>query len=95
MAVVVMITVGISAVEGLVQACSVHRSLARVVSITAFFGSSTCSCDLSVTLTAIFICSVGSSGSGVDYYCQQVCYRNNQQTCIFVAQRVRNFRCTR
>ena len=60
MAVVVMITVGISAVEGLVQACSVHRSLAHVV-----YGSSTCSCDLSVTLTAIFICSVGSSGSGV------------------------------
>ena len=90
MAVVVMITVGISAVEGLVQACSVHRSLAHVV-----YGSSTCSCDLSVTLTAIFICSVGSSGSGVGYYCQQVCYRNNQQSCISMAQRVRNFRCTR
>ena len=85
-----MITVGISAVEGLVQACSVHRSLAHVV-----FGSSTCSCDLSVTLTAIFICSVGSSGSGVGYYCQQVCYRNNQQTCICVAQRFCSFSCIR
>ena len=62
MPVVVMITVGSSAVEGLVQACSVHRSVARVVSIAVFFGS-TCSCDLSVALTAIFICSVGSSGS--------------------------------
>ena len=94
MAVVVMITVGISAVEGLVQACSVHQSVARVVSIAVFFGS-TCSCDLSVALTAIFICSVGSSGSGVGYYCQQVCYGNNQQTCICVAQRFCCFSCIR
>ena len=69
-----MIAVGSSAVEGLIQACSVHRSVARLVSIAVFLGS-TCSCDLSVALTAIFICSVGSSGSGVGYHCQQVCYR--------------------